>query len=582
MQSQNLIDRVNTIVQFLEQAEVHERLNRLDQAAHYYHLALAESPNDPECLLRLASLLLRTNCLEEAFHHIRHFLRIVNDLPFAYYLAGHIARELGRWTDSRSYLLRAVELDPSDLYVRVLCSMWAFTICISEAEVISKRKDYCTELEGLISSTRLDFPESINNAFAGISAMTPFFLPYLGSDIKELQSKYGAWICAVMAAKYPQFAQPLQRLPSIGRIKIGIVSNYFQKHSHWKIAIKSWLEQLDHCHFSIHCFHTGNCCDEITEHSRSIADSFLQSTDIETLAPAIYEHKLDVILYSGIGMDTNTMMLGGLRLAPVQCTSWGHPVTTGMATIDYFLSSDLMEPADGAAHYTEKLIRLPNISIYTEPVEPIAVNQPEFEIPGAVPEDVIFLCSQNLFKYLPQFDHIYPEIARQAPQARFVFIQPHVIEFAQRFKARLERAFSDYGLAAADHLSFVPELNERDYARLNARVDIYLDSIEWSGGNTTLESLPYNKPIVTLPGRFMRGRHTYAILKMMDVEQTIASTIEEYIAISVRLGQDHTWRATISEQIARNKYKIYRDRTAVAALEHFLISMSGIGNTDET
>ena len=58
-------------------------------------------------------------------------------------------------------------------------------------------------------------------------------------------------------------------------------------------------------------------------------------------------------------MDELSLQLAAQRLAPVQCNSLGHPETSGLPTIDYFLSSDLMEPLDAARHYTERLVRLP-------------------------------------------------------------------------------------------------------------------------------------------------------------------------------------------------------------------------------
>src|SRR6202022_4382812 len=86
-----------------------------------------------------------------------------------------------------------------------------------------------------------------------------------------------------------------------------------------------------------------------------------------------------VLLFPEIGMDKVSAQLAAMRLAPVQCTSWGHPVTSGFPTIDYFLSSDLMEPAEADAHYSERLVRLPNLSIHYEPtvVVPAAMTRGE-------------------------------------------------------------------------------------------------------------------------------------------------------------------------------------------------------------
>ena len=246
-----------------------------------------------------------------------------------------------------------------------------------------------------------------------------------------------------------------------------------------------------------------------------------------------------------------------------------------MPTVDYYISSDLMEPADGDENYTEKLFRLPNLSIWYEPTEPDIDVCSNLVIPGLEKHDVMFLCCQNLLKYLPQYDFVFPAIAGQVKNARFVFIASFVSELTEKFIQRLDLVFQSRGLNAADHVLVMPQLVEADFSALNARADIFLDSFEWSGCNTIFESLPFNRPIVTLPGAFMRGRHAYAILKMMGIEDTMATTVEEYISISVRLADDKQWREEMSSRIAGSKHAIYRDSACVKSLEKFLIDVSG-------
>lgn len=565
----------NNLDYLLERAKAQVELNRLGDAADTCRQALAMEPNNPECLLWLSYVLMQMKCYTESFHFARHFLRIVDYVAFGYFLAGYAAREIGRWQESRHYLLRAVELDPTNIYARVLCCMSVFTVCMDETEAQSILDTYAVELDQLVRETPLETVEQINAAVDGLGAFPPFFLPYLGYDVTKLQAKYGAWVCSVMASKYPEFAQPLPAIPSSGKIRIGFISNYFHYHSHWKIAVKGWIEQIDRNLFSIHCFHTGDISDDITEYARSISDTFLQSSDIETVMAAISDQKLDVLIHSGIGMDTNTLKLGGLRLAPVQCTSLGHPLTTGMPTVDYFISGALAEPPDGDSHYTEKLLRLPNLPVYCQPMEALDDTAVKFIIPGVQQGEVVFLCCQNLMKYLPRYDHVFPDIARKAEHIRFVFIECHVAELTERFTRRLELAFQRQGLAASDFVTFVPSLNATDYAALNAKVDIFLDSIGWAGGNTTLESLPYNKPIVTFTGQFMRGLVTCGMLKMMGMEEFIATNADEYVAIAVKLADDRHWREEISARISRNKQGVYRDIACISGLEKFLISVSG-------
>jgi predicted O-linked N-acetylglucosamine transferase (SPINDLY family) len=69
----------------------------------------------------------------------------------------------------------------------------------------------------------------------------------------------------------------------------------------------------------------------------------------------------------------------------------------------------------------------------------------------------------------------------------------------------------------------------------------------------------------------MRGRHSAAILKMMDITETIADDVDQYVSAAVRLAQNTEERATLSRKVAANKHLVYRDRQCIAALEQFLV-----------
>jgi predicted O-linked N-acetylglucosamine transferase (SPINDLY family) len=138
------------------------------------------------------------------------------------------------------------------------------------------------------------------------------------------------------------------------------------------------------------------------------------------------------------------------------------------------------------------------------------------------------------------------------------------------FQARLARAFNAVGLSAADHCVFLPRLAPDRFVAAIGQCDVVLDSIGWSGCNSVLESLVHNLPIVTLAGEMMRGRHTTAILDMMNISETTARTIEEYVSIAGFFGRSAASRIELSAKIAANKHRVYRDRDCIAALEAFL------------
>jgi protein O-GlcNAc transferase len=355
------------------------------------------------------------------------------------------------------------------------------------------------------------------------------------------------------------------------KVRVGIVAGLFRHHTVWKLLIKGWLTQLDREKFQLFGYHTAAPQDEQTEQARKLCDRFVQGPlPVERWREEIAKDAPHVLIYPDIGMDPGAGQLGAHRLAPVQCITFGHPNTTGYTTLDYFLNSAMMEPADADAHYTERLIRLPNLGLYYEPLEipPVTVERAQL---GLRPDAMTYWSGQSLFKYLPQFDEVYARIAREVGNCQFLFIRFHAGPgVTDVFRGRLERAFAALGLNAADHCVFLPRLPTEVFITAIGQCDAVLDTPTWSGGNSTLEGLAHDVPNVTWPGPFMRGRVTMAVLQRMGITETIADTIDDYVAIAVRLARDVPWRMSLKQKMAENRQRVYRDREYIAAFEDFL------------
>ena len=184
---------------------------------------------------------------------------------------------------------------------------------------------------------------------------------------------------------------------------------------------------------------------------------------------------------------------------------------------------------------------------------------------------MVFWCGQSLFKYHPKYDFVFARIAKLVGNCQFVFIK-HAKEaaVADLFRRRLDSVFSERGLIASDHCLFIESLTTDRYIAAMGACDLFLDSIGWSGFNSTSESLVHNLPIVTLRGAFMRGRHSSAILNRIGVGETIADSTDEYVSIATRLATNSGERRRISLEIDRNKHLVYRDRDCVTGLEDFI------------
>lgn len=376
-----------------------------------------------------------------------------------------------------------------------------------------------------------------------------------------------------MAARYPAHAAPIPLRATGRKRRVGVVSGYFRRHSNWKIPIKGWVDTLNRSKFNLFGYYTDTLADDCTGDARRLFPSFREGFHpLEKWMEWISKDELDVLLFPEVGMDMMTARLAALRLAPVQCASWGHPSTTGLPTIDYFLSSELMEPEGAAAHYTEKLVLLPNLSVVCEPVAGLPSPKGRVDF-GLGEKDVVYWCCQSTRKYLPRYDDVFARIALQVPQARFVFVsQPSAGEAV--FRRRLQAAFERVGLRVEAHCTLLPILSAVDFAAVSRLSDVFLDAIGWSGCNSTLEAIEFNLPIVTLPGDTMRSRHSAAICKRMAVDECVASSVDEYVERAVELGRNEGKRHELRAKIRANKGRLYRDGEVARALETFL---EGVG-----
>jgi protein O-GlcNAc transferase len=572
-------------------------------AARHYRSAVSLRPDFIDAHIHLASLLQDMDRLPEALAHAERAVALRPDSAGARNNLGNVLRTMGRRDDAIAQYEAALRIDPNSFMAHYNCGValrgetriaearahfaGAFALrpdfleaelalCIAElpaiyadaAEITERRDAYASRLARLCADVEsAGAPAALADA---IGSHQPFYLPYQGHNDRELQTLYGSLVCKIMAARYTTPAFP--SLPGQNQpIRLGIVSGFFRQHSNWKIPIKGWLTELNRDRFHISGYYTSSERDSETDAAEALCDRFVQGPlSLDAWRRTIQNDAPHVLIFPEIGMDKVSAQLAAQRLAAVQCASWGHPVTSGFPSLDYFISSDLMEPVDAAAHYSERLVRLPNLSIYYEPsdVAPVAIDRAQF---GLRETAVVYWCCQSLPKYLPQFDGVFARIAAEVRDCQFTFI-----EFGggkgvtEMFRARLERAFKALGLNAWDHCVFLPRLAPDRFVAALGLCDVVLDSIGWSGCNSILESLVHNPPIVTFAGETMRGRHTAAILEMMEVRETTARTIDEYVSIASLLGRDRAKRTELSERIASSKHRVYRDRECIIAMEAFL------------
>jgi predicted O-linked N-acetylglucosamine transferase (SPINDLY family) len=563
----------NHATAFYNLGSAYQLKGQLEEAIASYRKAAEYRPS-AMLYNNLATALTQKGQIDEAITHYQTALQLNPNYENAYYNLGAALREQGKPEEAIASFDKCLSINPKNTAARwARCMAHLPVIYPDSASIGACRNLYYTELAELAKTIPLKVPREISAAALAVGSQQPFYLAYQGLNDRDIQQLYGSLVCRIMAAAYPQFVpcptMPLH--PSGEPLRVGIISGFFYHHPVWRIIAKGWTENMDKSRIHLYGYYTGRKRDDETESAKRNFSRFVDNVySFEDLCNTIVNDNLHAIIYPEIGMDSTTVRLAALRLAPVQCVSWGHPDTSGLATIDYYLSSDLMEPSDGDDAYTEQLIRLPNLSIYYTPneVPDIEIDRESF---GLRPESVLYHCCQTLFKFPPDYDEVFPRIARQAGDCQFLFSSlPGSGTSINLFRSRMYKAFDSFHLNADNHIVFMPYLGQAEYKALNSLCDIFLDPIGWSGCTSTLEAVDCNLPIVVLPGSLMRGRESGAILSMMGITETVAKNPDEYVSIAVNLAKDPEWRRQVSEKIAGKKHILYRDQTCVTALEDFI------------
>ncbi len=548
----------------------------LDIAAAAADRALAAAPAVRDAALRqLADVQRQAGDRDAETATCRRLVALAPASPPALAALGRALWYGAKPQEGLALLDRALAVDPQRIETKWLrCMLTLLPLFPDQGHITACRGEYAARLADLARDLAAASPDRLAAVEPMIGDTNPFFLAYHMQDDRALQALYGRMVSDAMRRLYPlPPPDPFARRTADERIHVGFVSGYFWRHSNWKLR-RSWLRRFDRRRFHVTGYHVGPEHDAFTEELAGYCDVFHHLPgDFAAMLAALREGAEDALIYPEIGMHRDTLKLGALRLAPVQAMSYGHPSTTGLPTMDYFLTSDLMEPPEGEAYYTERLVRLPGLSFAYLPLPPPAeASRAEFDLPEG---RVLYLCAQTPQKYLPEADDLWPAIAARLPDAVFVFVEGAPLYDTGILRDRLKAAFGRAGLDYAAHVRFVPHMPFGRYQRLNRVCDVFLDAIGWSGMNTAIEAVQYGMPVVTLPGRFMRARHALGILRMLGIAETVARDRDDYVAIAVRLGADPARRAEIRARTLAAKGRIEDDAESVDGLMRFVESAVG-------
>ena len=582
-------------------------LGRFGEAIESYRKAVALKPGFPEAYSNLGNALRQIGRPEEAVACCRRALALKSDFAAALFNLGIALKDLDRLEEAIGSYREALELEPGfaaghynlgDVLVNagrhdeaIECfrkalalnaeyaeARWALAMsqlpAVYEADAHPERSRaaFSRELEQL---ERWFEPARTATGFNAVGVQQPFYLAYQEENNRALLARYGNLCVRIMGEWFRAqgFAAPVRRRGEA--IRVGIVSQQFRDHSVWSAIVKGWFQHLDPRRFALEAFYLGSDHDQETRLAQSRASHFEEGAGgLQQWVQAILSRQPDVLIYPEIGMFPMTLRLASLRLAPVQVATWGHPETTGLPTIDYYLSAEDLEPVDAQENYTERLVRLPHLGCFYRPAELVPAD-PHWAGLNIDPAAPVLLCPGVPYKYAPRYDSLFAEIALALGRCRFVFFHYQSGYMSARLRGRLKTVFARSKLDFDDYAVFVPWQSRPAFRGLLKRADVFLDTIGFSGFNTAMQAVECGLPIVTREGRFLRGRLASGILKRIGLPELVARSEEEYVALAVRLCRDGEYRESLRRRIAAGRHAVSEDLAPIRAMEDFLSEAAG-------
>lgn len=535
------------------------------EAIDFYYRALALKDDHAKCQNNLGSALLNSGLVTEALPHFQRAVELDPKFAQAYVNLGTVLNLQGSWHDATAALEKAMHLNgPAGTWVKHALIMPAVP---SGAEEIEKARDHMQrELESLVEQG-LPLTDPLREV-----GLTPSRLAYHGRDDLPLMRQLADFYLTAcpqldVAAVH---CEALRAGPSEVirmKIRIGFVSTFMFDHSIGRYY-RQVIEKLSRDKFHVTVISTFPKNDPVAEAIAEAADACIQvPMHLAAAQQMIADAQLDMLVYCDVGLEPLSYFLAFSRLAPVQVAGCGHPSTSGIPNLDYFLSHQACEPEDWDDHYNEKPLLLSPQVPYTYHEVPEAGPNPKPRAALSLdPAAHLYLCPQAPFEIHPDQDQLLAQILEADPQGQLVFFASQHATWNDQLQRRLAAAIPDCDA----RVKVLPGMTQDDYLDILRQADVILDTLHYNGSAPVLDGLALGTPVVTLPGAFMRGRQTLGCYGKLGVEECVAGNAEEYVKKAVEIASNPQLRSELSRRILAAGPQFFGNSDFVKELEALL------------
>lgn len=405
---------------------------------------------------------------------------------------------------------------------------------------------------------------------------------YYDQSNKELFTK----ICKLYRKLFPFLSYTsahcvdykFNKLNDNSKIKIGFISNNFKNHSvtHSSSGV---ILNLDKNKYDIYMIMFKESIKKDfmwlvlnTSVSNMI---ILDGNDLDKHRDKISELSLDVLVYCDIGMNTNTYLLSFLRLAPVQINTWGHSDTSGVDSIDYFISSQLFESHDAYMNYSEKLVLHESLSTYYYN----RINVHQFNLTKQLHDyllptnQYIALISASVMKFHPIFDDIINKILSLCENMIMVILVSGSKQIADESHVKLYKRWNiSISKSNLNRIHFMNHVDYENFINLVKLSNIVLDTYPFGSCNTALDSFSVNKIMVGCQSNLINGRFVYGFYRKMGISDLMIDNVSSYINMVCRCYNDQTYSHYLESEISQNKHKLYFDKESISEWDKSIVS----------
>lgn len=511
--ARNMPEEKHAHVEFMRQMM---RFNHVHMVPPYAELALTQFPDDGDITMQYAIALKVNGRYEEA------------DVQY---------RKL-----AKSYKL--------PLQLRLTYELYLPRGYRSSEEIETMRKDFSDAIDGLVK----DKP---NYPISTFHYQPVFQLAFHNHDNKDMLRKYHAMLRAIAPElNYTApHCKPNAKPRREGPIRIGFLSRHMYNHSVGNCYRDTLIALGQQPEFEVVLFDPANAMDvRMAEIRASNVKVVPLPKMLEPAQEAVTKFEPDIMVYPDIGMDSTTSYMAMARLAPHQLVLQGHPETTGIDTLDYYLSQRAYEAPTAQQNYTERLLCTEGIGLTFKRPTPPEKWQTRAEL--NLPEDKrLYVCPMAIQKFHPDFDGVLAGILAADPEAVIVLFNDFQQQTAsdhlrERITAKCDPA----------RVVFLPWLPLDSLFSVMKETDALLDTVYFGGGTTVQYAFGFGFPMVTMPTTYIRGRVVHSHYMKMGIDNPpVADSLEGYVKTAVKLATDKAYYNDLKAQILAKNDPIFSE-----------------------